>query len=77
MGVYGYLLCFGACLKWLSDELQFLALPHGLHFTPSEVAAWSGPLFVNILQPITNRYFILYYVTLDIILTIVKANSTD
>ena len=27
-------------LKWSLDELQFLALLHGLHFTASEVAAW-------------------------------------
>ena len=33
-------LYFGASLKQGLDELQFLALPHGLYFTALEVSAW-------------------------------------
>ena len=32
MGIYVDGLAFGASLKWPFEELQFLALPHWLHF---------------------------------------------
>lgn len=47
MGVYGDLPCFWASLKWPFDVLQFLALPHQLYFSASEVAAWCHPVIPN------------------------------
>ena len=41
-------------LKWPFKELQFLALPHWLHFSTPEVAAWLEP---TSLYKVSSEHF--------------------